>query len=337
MGGPKNKKRFHLIKQFMVMFKDPHLVAEKATLSMLLEVSANPKSGNVDRMHDFEDMRYEHFLISSISSYRTFLKAAEIGSSGKMEIGKLIYEAAEGSKVATGVDTNIHLGTFLLLIPLVVSWRGAGSSTELAQKSVEMLKNTDYLDSIYVFKAFELADARVLDINDTKGHQNDIGFTQGSERDTTPKKNPKLNESLNLDLKSEKTVLKLEERNINLYEWMLKAPQENLISRELTEGYKISLDGMRLLSYYFKSKGGINSAIVYTYHHLLSIHPDPLIISKFGKEVAEQVVEKAKEALKTGEFGVLDEGFINRGINPGTIADLTASSIFLSLAEGLRF
>jgi len=46
------------------MFKSPEEAAISGVLSMLLEVSANPKSGNVDRGHDFPDMRYEDFLVS---------------------------------------------------------------------------------------------------------------------------------------------------------------------------------------------------------------------------------------------------------------------------------
>lgn len=35
---------------------DPDFIAGCAELAMLLEVSATPKPGNVDRTHDFEDV-----------------------------------------------------------------------------------------------------------------------------------------------------------------------------------------------------------------------------------------------------------------------------------------
>jgi len=305
------------------MFKSAEHATRAAILSMLLEVSANPKSGNVDRMHDFKDkdngngkgkdidkdseMRYEHFLLSAVSSYETFLKASKSVEGDEEEgIGRLILESVENSVNATG--TNVHFGTFLLLIPLLTSWRG--NAFEIAENALNKLKKSDFEDSIAVLKAFRLSNARVIRVEVDKPF---------------------------LDLESDRTYQELKERKINLYDWMLESPPENLISKELTEGYKISLHGMKLLLGYFDEKKDINTAIVYTYHHLLSVHLDPLLISKFGVQVANEVKSKAKEVLKTGEFHRLDEEFINRKINPGTIADLTASSIFLSLAEGLKF
>ena len=40
-----------------------------AQLSMVLEVSASPKPGNVDRDHNYIDTDYEHFLTSAVSVY----------------------------------------------------------------------------------------------------------------------------------------------------------------------------------------------------------------------------------------------------------------------------
>lgn len=48
-------------------------------------------------------------------------------------------------------------------------------------------------------------------------------------------------------------------------------------------------------------------------------------------------MRKARDAMITRDFGKLDEELLEMGINPGTIADLTTSSIFLALIEGLRF
>jgi len=49
------------VSSFLDMY-DPDFIAGSAELAMLLEVSATPKPGNVDRTHDFEDVTYEHFL-----------------------------------------------------------------------------------------------------------------------------------------------------------------------------------------------------------------------------------------------------------------------------------
>ncbi|MGZ7132554.1 MAG: triphosphoribosyl-dephospho-CoA synthase, partial [Halobacteriota archaeon] len=68
---------------------DPDFIAGCAELAMLLEVSATPKPGNVDRTHDFEDVTYEHFLASAVGTFPVFKKAA----SARHGIGGLILDA----------------------------------------------------------------------------------------------------------------------------------------------------------------------------------------------------------------------------------------------------
>ncbi|MFO7966414.1 MAG: triphosphoribosyl-dephospho-CoA synthase [Archaeoglobaceae archaeon] len=282
----------------VLMFKDACGAAESAVFSMLLEVSANPKSGNVDRGHDFPDMRYEHFLFSALKSYPVFLKAAR----REQNIGELILEAVRRSSSQTG--KNIHFGSFLLLVPLVYSWEGG--SQEIASKAISSIKNTDWEGSLAVLEAYDLLGARVM-----SAHQ--------------------------LSLKNKNTEKVLREERLSLYQWMDRAPPKNIIAQELTNGYKHSLRGSRLLRDFMEEENDVNSAVVLTYHKLLSELPDPLIISKHGEEVAEEVMEKARQAMEERRFKVLDEELVSREINPGTIADLTSSSIFLALGEGLTF
>ena len=51
----------------------------------------------------------------------------------------------------------------------------------------------------------------------------------------------------------------------------------------------------------------------------------------------EEVRSMAGGALRSGDFRSLDKELVRREVNPGTIADLTASSIFLALLSGLKF
>ena len=118
---------------------------------------------------------------------------------------------------------------------------------------------------------------------------------------------------------------------------MSKAPSRNLIADELINGYRISYLGMDALRSEFERTRDINRAIVWAYHILLSKFPDPLIIAKFGVQLAEDVLRKARNALITRDFRSLDEELLKMDVNPGTIADLTTSSIFLALMGGLQF
>lgn len=268
--------------------------AISAVISLLLEVSSSPKSGNVDREHDFEDLKFEDFLISSASSFPAFLKAAE-----NKKIGENFFYAVKNS-LRWQRAGNVHFGAFLFLIPLVTGWEGRDSK-EVAEMALKNLKNTSFIDSIYVFEAFKICKARVLDTEE-------------------------------LSLKDDETKNFLMEKKINLYGWMLLAPENNLIAKELTSGFKISLKASKKL-FDFEDK---REAIVFTFHEMLAEYLDPLIIAKFGYEKAFEVREMAKEALKFGidGFKALDFKLLEMKVNPGTIADLTASAIFLAICDG---
>lgn len=267
--------------------------AQKGVLSLLLEVSANPKPGNVDREHDFEDLKFEHFVISAITVYPIF----EDCMRGEGSLGSNFYKAVARSYELCG--TNVHFGAFFLLIPLITC-KGKIDCVE------ETLKLTTYEDSLAVLSAYRLCRPRVMDV-----------------------------EELSLKEDIEEEILK---REINLYKWLEKSPKENIIAREVIEGYWRSLNGRDVLMDVFEEFGSLNLATVYTYLYHLSKHIDPLIISKHGREVAEIVRDKAErliESFDLKEVRMFDEELIKKKINPGSIADLTCASIYLALKEGL--
>ncbi|HOV68608.1 MAG TPA: triphosphoribosyl-dephospho-CoA synthase [Methanoregulaceae archaeon] len=131
--------------------------AERAQLAMVLEVLASPKPGNVDRCHDYDETRLEHFIVSSLAA-RSPLEAAEARSAG---LGSLIEQAVRATSCHSGGNT--HFGAFLLLIPLVY-----GGGVEEARRAVE---ETTVEDAVAFFRAFALTRVRVnetdeLDVND---------------------------------------------------------------------------------------------------------------------------------------------------------------------------
>ncbi len=88
--------------------------AEQAQMAMMLEVTAFPKPGNVDRCHDFPSTRLEHFLASIILSRPSLDSASEPGAS----VGAVLYDAVARTNIHSGGNT--HFGAFLLLIPLIM-------------------------------------------------------------------------------------------------------------------------------------------------------------------------------------------------------------------------
>ncbi len=274
-------------------------IAVNAVLSMLLEVSANPKPGNVDREHDFDDLRYEDFLISSASSFPVFLKIAR----NELSIGEGIYllvrETSEFHKAG-----NVHFGAFLLLTPLVYA-HGSVS------KAHEVIKSTTHLDSKFVKKAFEVIKPRVMD-------------------------------SENIDLRDDVDDV-IEQKKLNLYEWMKLAPEDNFIAKEYVNGFELSLRGSKMLIDLIDVENDINRATVHLHVIFLSELLDPLIIAKKGYDYAKKVRDMAQKTLQLytetrnlAIFEELDRKLVSMNANPGSIADLVISSLFLTLCRGVR-
>lgn len=131
--------------------------ADLAQMAMMLEVSASPKPGNVDRGHDYPDTHLEHFLASTIFA-RPALERAERREVGP---GALIEEAVVDTNCHAGGNT--HFGAFILLMPLIA---GGG-----AEGAAEIVRETTVEDAVAFYRAFGATQVRVLakdeiDVND---------------------------------------------------------------------------------------------------------------------------------------------------------------------------
>jgi triphosphoribosyl-dephospho-CoA synthase len=126
---------------------------------MMLEVTAYPKPGNVDRCHDYPETRLEHFLASTIFA-RAALEEAE---SGKGRIGEIIGHAVRDTNCHAGGNT--HFGAFILLVPLLYGKDIPGA--------IAAVETTDTSDAVAFYKAFALTSVKMnatdeLDVNDPK-------------------------------------------------------------------------------------------------------------------------------------------------------------------------
>jgi len=133
--------------------------AERAQLAMMLEVTAYPKPGNVDRCHDYPETRLEHFLASTIFA-RQALEEAERGEG---RIGEIIGHAVRDTNCHEGGNT--HFGAFLLLVPLVYGKDIPGA--------IAAVGKTDTSDAVAFYKAFALTSVKMnksdeLDVNDPR-------------------------------------------------------------------------------------------------------------------------------------------------------------------------
>jgi triphosphoribosyl-dephospho-CoA synthase len=318
---------------------------------MLLEVSASPKPGNVDREHNYPDTCFEHFVASSVSVYPVL----ELAARSKSGIGSLVKSAVcESSAWQQGGNT--HFGAFLLLVPFSmaagelfdshkrVHFRLSQDEFEdLAVHAHAFVRATDCEDAVEFYRAFEVAGVRVNSVGE---------FSLGDPESTA----------------------ELREREVTLYKLMEIAEGYDLIANEWTSGFGRCLEGARSITEFMQSLNpgaenpvlncsgtGINEAIVYTFLKLLSRHRDTFIQTKFDEDTADYVSSRAGEILSTWEgssvdttrdssvnmkrdFSSLlpavqefDDELLKKRINPGSTADIIIAGLFIALLGGLRF
>lgn len=286
-------------------------VARSAQLALLLEVSAYPKPGNVDRTHDFIDTSYEHFLASSVAVYPILRAAAARGSRKEPGVGELIRRGVEET-TAWQSGGNTHFGALLLLIHLTMA---AGACErydmeKIKRKATRIMRNTTTDDAIEVYRAYPKAKVKV--------------------RRDVPE----------FDLTDEGAIKEIRKKQFSLYEILTISASYDLISRELVGGFELTFRYAALIKDFAKEKR-INDAITHAYLKLLSEEEDTFIKMKFGAEKSRYVKDRADRIVNRGyereEIEELDAELIKEGLNPGSTADIISAALFISILGGLRF
>ncbi|KKG11881.1 triphosphoribosyl-dephospho-CoA synthase [Methanosarcina sp. 2.H.A.1B.4] len=325
------------------------LIARRAQLAMLLEVSASPKPGNVDREHNYPDTCFEHFLASSVAVYPVF----ELAARSEDRIGELLRIAVcESSAWQQGGNT--HFGAFLLLIPLAMAVGKIsrepphsgeanfrledGEFESLAAHAQAFVRATNCEDAVEFYRAFGHAGVRVNSVEE-------------------------------FDLEDSESTADLRKQNITLYDLMEIARGYDLIANEWTSGFGRCLEGAKSILEFMQARNcraealtggsvsscsgtGINEAVVYTFLKLLSRHRDTFIQTKFDIETADYVSSRAGEILSSWETSgktardfvsilpavqEFDSELLEKRINPGSTADIIIAGLFIALLGGLRF
>lgn len=297
---------------------DTKFIAKTAEIASLLEVSGHPKPGNVHRTRDFPDMVFEDFLISGVAIGDTMKKAAERGSKygeneeslHKIELGKLMKEAVV--ETDKWIANNTNLGIVMLLTPIAAA-AGMSSKTEEIQDNVDnIMRASTPQDAVNLYDAINIAQAGGM------GEQEE------------------------LDVGSEDAKKQLLDKNINMFDVLDLSSQWDMLAFELTRTMPVTF-GIGYPTYRdVKAIHGINMATVQTFLTILSIYPDTLIARKYGVETAQEVSAEASSIIAEG--GILtdkgkeliddyDKNLIKKEFNPGTTADLTASSVMVALLD----
>ncbi|BAW31291.1 MAG TPA: triphosphoribosyl-dephospho-CoA synthase [Methanothermobacter sp.] len=297
----------------------PSFVAKIAQLAAALEVSGYPKPGNVHRTQNFDDMSFEDFIISAIVIGDTMKEAAERGATLKGEldfsplrIGNLMLKAVKETQ--KWVSTNTNLGIIMLLTPL------ASAAAMVTEKDLQGLR--EMVNKIML----QTTPQDAVDLYDAIAIAQPGGMGKKDQ----------------FDVNDEKSKDKILKEKVTLFDVLKLSSSWDLIARELTSSMPITFNIGFPAFKETHQETDMNTAIVQTFITILSNFPDTLIQRQHGKKIAEKVTNEAREVLDKGgmltEQGLkalksLDRKLQKKGINPGTTADLTASSIMVGLID----
>jgi triphosphoribosyl-dephospho-CoA synthase len=195
------------------------------------------------------------------------------------------------------------------MIPLAVAaGRIVGERIDLRDGLSRVLRETATEDAVDFCEACALAGARVADV-------------------------PEFN------LRDPSFAEELHNSGRTLRDLMLISRDHDLIAREWSTDYERSFRHSDRLSELIR-RHGLNDGVVRAYLEALADVPDGLVQSKFGAELARRVSLRAGEALRDATLEtarLMDAELLAGDINPGSTADLVASSLFISLLNGLKF
>jgi len=277
-------------------------LADNAQLALLLEVSSTPKPGNVDREREYADLRFEHFIAGGVGARDGLEIAADGGP-----VGTAFERAIEGMSAQSGGNTQF--GAILLVTPLAVAAaRNQDDSGLTAEMASEVVAETTVEDAIEFYRAFDHVDVAVDDPPE--------GLDAPDVR-------------LGADAESV-----LREQEMTLEDVMIDSADIDGLAAEYVAGFERTFDAAGRL---IDREGPVTDRAASVFLELLAEEVDTFVVTQHGYETAAEVRERAEATLDGGETPAdLAAEFVDRGINPGTTADLVAGAFFIALDRGLE-
>jgi triphosphoribosyl-dephospho-CoA synthase len=257
------------------------------------------KPGNVHRFADGHGMNLVDFVASADASVEPLTDST-------YGLGERIFQAVKATREAVGCNTN--LGILMLCAPLILAILDHSRNSGTLQERVNsVLTQANNADTEWLFRAIQLAAPGGL------GHSEKYDVFQSP---AAP-----------------------------LLEVMSHASDRDLIARQYATSYKDLFDFALPSFVHFQERWQNREwAITGLYLSLLARYPDTHVERKFGLYKAVVTTLRAGELLKGLEKADRPEDFQSRlmqadkefkhgGINPGTTADLTVATLFVSHLE----
>ena len=280
-------------------------IAKMAQIASALEVSGYPKPGNVHRTRDFPDMEFEDFVISGIVIGDTIREACSDVDIDNPRLGRYILQAV--SETDRWIKNNTNLGIVMMTTPIAVAAVISDSFDDIRQNVKLLMCNTSVDDACDLYDAINIADAGGM------GDQDEY------------------------DVASESAKEELRENNQTMYDVLKISAPWDVLAREMTSDMPAVFEIGYPTYHELKESKSKNDACVLTFLTILSQVPDTLISRKYGSDEALKISMMTRDLLnlkndsdfwdKVKDF---DEFLYKNKYNPGTTADLTAASIFVS-------
>ena len=284
---------------------NPNEIAKIAQIASALEVSGYPKPGNVHRTRDYSDMVFEDFIISGIVIGDTIREACTDVDVDNPKLGKYILQAvAETDK---WIKNNTNLGIVMMITPIAVAAAISDSFDDIRENVKVVMGNTSVDDACDLYDAINIADAGGM------GDQDEY------------------------DVASDNAKNELRENSQTMYDVLKISAPWDMLAREMTSDMPAVFEIGYPTYHELTQEKSKNEACVLTFLTILSQVPDTLISRKYGSDEALKVSMMVRDLLnlrdepdfaeKLKEF---DDFLFKNKLNPGTTADLTAASIFVS-------
>jgi len=129
-----------------------------------------------------------------------------------------------------------------------------------------------------------------------------------------------------------KAVPTLRDREVTMAELMADAAPHDANAREWTEGFPRTF---RAADRIVADDGPVTDRAARAFLDLLAEAPDTLVATEHGEGVAQEVSARAAEIDDLEAAREWATELVDRGINPGTTADLTAAALYVALVRGV--
>lgn len=287
---------------------NPNEIAKLAQIASTFEVSGYPKPGNVHRTRDFDDMVFEDFLISGIVIGDSVREACSNVDVNNPELGKYILQAV--SETDRWIKNNTNLGIVMMTMPIAVAASISNNFDEIRDNICLLMSNTSVDDACDLYDAINIADAGGM------GDQDEY------------------------DVASENAKNELRNNNQTMFDVLKISAPWDMLAREMTSDMPAVFEIGYPTYSKLKKENSLNYSCIMTFLTILSQVPDTLISRKYGEDEALKVSMMTRDLLKLKDSSdffekieEFDDYLFKNNLNPGTTADLTMSSIFLSFLK----